>query len=70
MKWPFYSLNLNFIKHLWYKLKEMIYDAHLNIEWLRESDEKIQTALLTDLQKVWLKIDKELMKAEEWYTHF
>ena len=63
----------------------MIYDVHSDIEWLRESDEKIQTALLTDLQKVWLKIDKELMKkliksinmrinaviqAEEWYTHF
>ena len=85
MKWPPYSPDLNSIEHLWYKLKEMIYDARPDIEWLRGSDEKIQAALLTGLQEVWLKIDKELMKelirsmnmrvnaviqAEGWYTHF
>ena len=85
MKWPSYSPDLNSIEHLWYKLKEMIYDARSDIEQLRGSDEKIQAALLTGLQEVWLKIDKELMKklirsmnmrvnaviqAEGWYTHF
>ena len=31
MEWPPYSPDLNLIKHLWYRLKELVFKRHLEL---------------------------------------
>ena len=84
ISWSSYSLDMNFIKHLWKCLKESILELHS--EMLDISDDQIiYWALITALHEAWESINHELLhelmasmkdrvkaliKAEGWYTKY
>ena len=41
MDWPPYSPDLNLIKHLWFQLKEMVYEVCLGIDDVGGDDDKV-----------------------------
>ena len=80
-----YSLDLNLIEHLWFHLKELVYDHCPDIEKVDGDDDKVRKALLDALFKPWESIDmyclhdlvwsmergvKAIIASEGWYTRF
>jgi transposase len=43
--WPPYSLDLNLIKNLWRKLKELVYKVNPIIDYVTGSDNTVRDAL-------------------------
>ena len=83
--WSFYSSDLNFIEHVWYELKKLIYEVNSNIDSMTDSDDKIREILWKTLKEIWTLIDVNMMKkliesmnrrikavinANEWYTKY
>ena len=85
MDWPPYSPDLNSIEHLWYWLKEIVYEWRPDLMNVKGGDEVIREKLLKALQEAWDDIGQELMdslirsmdmrineviKAKGWHTRF
>ena len=51
MNWPPYLSDLNSIKHLWFQLKELIYEIRSDIETVSEGEDTIRAVLLKALQE-------------------
>lgn len=83
--WPLYSPDLNCIKHMWFKLKEGVYQVRPDIESVSGGIDQVLNALWDALEQAWLLIDEELIDelirsmdnrvqaliaAEGWYTLF
>ena len=84
MEWPPYSPNLNPIEHLWYRLKELLYNRHPELFDLGKDDE-VREAMIKALMEVWREVKRQLMddlidsmttrvnavlEAKGWYTRF
>jgi hypothetical protein len=82
--WPLYSPNLNLIKHVWRKLKELVLKMHPEISNITR-EENIREALRKALQEAWDIIPKEyfdrliesmpsrvnaVIKAKGWHTKY
>ena len=85
MEWPSYSPDLNPIKHLWFRLKQLCLKHHPELIGMGGSPETIEGPLFAALADVWPKVGRELMDelirsmdtrinavilAEGWYTRF
>ena len=57
MNWPPYSSDMNSIEHLWFLLKEKVYDVCSDIEKAGGDDEKIRETLFEALFKAWEQLD-------------
>ena len=84
MEWPPYSPDLNPIEHLWYRLKELLYNRHPELFDLGKGDE-VREAMIKALVEVWKEVGRQLMddlidsmttrvnavlEAKGWYTRF
>ena len=85
MEWPPYSPDMNPIEHLWFRLKELVYEVNPDIEKVGGNVDKVQEALFDALAKAWQLIEKDylhdliwsmqarvkaLIEAEGWYTRY
>ena len=85
MEWPFYSLDLNPIKHFWYRLKELVLKYHPELLEVSGDNNKVREAIIKAMIDVWPKVGRELMNnlidsmttrvnavllVEGWYTRF
>ena len=85
MEWPPYSPDLNPIKHLWYRLKELVLKHHPELLEVSGDNNKVREAMIKAMIDVWPKVGRELMNnlidsmttrvnavllAEGWYTRF
>ena len=61
MDWPSYSPDLNSIKHLWFRLKELVYKIRPDIETVSGGEDTIRAVLLKALQEAWPRITREYM---------
>ena len=66
MKWPFYSSNLNFIEHLWFLLKERVYQINLNIENVKDDDDDVRKTLFEALFKTWESLEDDYLHDLMW----
>lgn len=57
-----YSLDLSLIKQFWYKLKKLIYQAHLEIVSLDSNNDIFQKVFQKALKKAWMLIDIKIIK--------
>ena len=62
MKWPPYSFDLNPIEHLWFKLKELVYQVNPHIENVKGDEDVIREALFKTLFEAWQLIDESILK--------
>jgi len=58
--WPPYSLDLNPIKHLWPRLKELIYELRPDLDSITNKQEQ-QRVLIEVLPQAWLRIDRKII---------
>ena len=85
MEWPPYSPDMNPIEHLWFRLKELVYEVNPDIEKVGGNVDKVQEALFETLAKAWQLIEKDymhdliwsmqasvkaLIETEGWYTRY
>ena len=42
--WPFYNFDLNFIEHVWYDLKKLVYEVNPNIDSVSGFDDIVKEA--------------------------
>ena len=85
MEWPPYSPDLNPIEHLWYRLKELIYQRHPELMRVGGNDDKVREAMIQAMKNVWPEVGRQLMDdlidsmttrvnavldAKGWYTRF
>lgn len=83
--WFLYLPDLNVIEHMWFKLKETVYQVCLDIENVENSKENITNVLFDALEKAWPLLNERLVDelirnmkrrietviaAEGWYTRF
>ena len=83
--WSFYSLDLNLIEHLWYLLKQLVYQINSDIDSMTVSENIVREILWKTLKKIWTLIDEKIMRvliesmkrriktviaAEEWYIKY
>ena len=83
--WSSYSSDLNCIEHIWFKLKEKVYQVNSNIESIDGGVDRVTNALWNVLKQAWPAIDEELIDrlirsmtervqaviaAKGWYTRF
>ena len=61
MNWPPYSPDLNPIEHLWFRLKELIYEIRPDIETVSGGEDTVRAVLLKALQEAWPRITREYM---------
>lgn len=59
--WPPYSPDLNPIEHLWFRLKQLVYEVRPDIEQVHGGVDAIQDALGDALERAWQLIDKDLL---------
>ena len=85
MEWPPYSPDLNPIEHLWFRLKELVFEHHPELMQIGGTDDKVREAMIHAMQDVWPQVGRELMhdlidsmttrvncvlEAEGWHTRF
>lgn len=85
LEWPPYSPDLNPIKHLWFRLKQLVYEVRPDIEQVGGDADSVQDALWDALERVWHLVDEDLLEklvdsmprrvaaciaAEGWYTRY
>ena len=82
LDWPPYSPDLNPIEHLWYRLKQKVYEVRPDIEQFGGGADRVRDALSDALERVWYLIEEDLLvestpwrvaaciKAEGWYTKY
>lgn len=85
MDWPPHSPDLNPIEHMWFPLKEGVYDVNPNIESIQGSREKREDQLWAALETSWSNIRADIqgelvksmdtrvnavLEAKGWYTRF
>ena len=83
--WPPYFPDLNPIEHLWFRLKQLVYEVRPDIDEVGGSEDIIRDALFEALEEAWTRIDGQLMEdlirsmdnriqaviaADGWYTRF
>ena len=61
INWPSYLSDLNLIEHLWFRLKELIYEIRPDIETVSEGEDTVRAVLLKALQEAWSRITREYM---------
>ena len=57
LKWPPYSSDLNPIKHIWVRLKEIIHKDDPTFKFCKGAPERLQLELAAALQEAWDKIE-------------
>ena len=60
--WPLCSPDLNSIEHLWYELKNLIYQVRPDTDSGTTNDNTAREALWKALEEAWTLIDSEIMK--------
>ena len=85
MEWPPYSPDLNPIAHLWYRLKQLVYERHSELLRVGGNNDKVRESMIKSMTDVWPEVGRELMdnlidsmttrvnavlEAEGWYTRF
>jgi len=85
LEWPPYSPDLNPIEHLWFRLKQLVYNVRPDIEQVRGDAERVREALYEALERAWTMIPEELLldlvrsiekrvqaviQAEGWYIKY
>ena len=85
MEWPPYSPDLNPIKHLWYRLKELVFEHYPELMQVGGNYEKVQKAMINAMLDVWSEVRDKLMhdlidsmttrvnavlEAKGWHTRF
>lgn len=63
VSWPPYSPDLNPIKHVWKKLKELVYIRHPDILSLPKDTEATKEAIFEAIKEAWEAIPDEFFKA-------
>ena len=61
--WPPYSPNLNPIEHVWYVLKQLVYQVNPDIDSVTSSDDKVHEVLWKALEEAWALIDEEMLRS-------
>ena len=61
--WPPYSPNLNPIEHVWYVLKQLVYQVNPDIDSVTGSDDKVREVLCKALEEAWALIDEEMLRS-------
>ena len=62
MKWSLYSLDLNLIENLWALLKKKIYKVYLNLNSLKNKENKAETQLFQILQMIWANLREKIIE--------
>ena len=85
LEWPPYSPDLNPIEHLWFRLKNLVYQVNPDIEKVGGNVDTVREALFEALERAWTMIPEDLMldlirsmqrrveaviAAEGWYTRY
>ena len=85
LEWPPYSPDLNPIEHLWFRLKNLVYQVNPDIEKVGGSADTVREALFKALERAWTMIPEDLMLdllrsmqrrveavivADGWYTRY
>ena len=85
MEWPPYNPDFSLIKHLWYRLKEVVYTRHPELLRIGRSLDNIREAMIKAILEVWEEVGEKLsydlidsmttrvnivLAAEGWYTRF
>ena len=52
----FYSLDLNLIEYLWYRLKEFVYTRYLELIDVPGKDDNVYKAMIKAIIDVWLEV--------------
>ena len=83
--WPPYSPDLNPIEHLWFRLKQLVYQVNPQIEQVKGDIDTVRDALWDALEQAWHLIEEDILdqlvdsmqrrveaviKAEGWYTKY
>ena len=85
LEWPPYSPDLNPIEHLWYRLKQLVYQVNPHIEQVKGNADTVRDALWDTLEQAWHLIEEDILddlvgsmqrrvqaviKIEGWYTKY
>ena len=85
LEWPPYSPDLNPIEHLWFRLKNLVYQVNPDIEKVGRNADTVREALFEALERAWTMIPEDLLldlirsmqrrveaviAAEGWYTPY
>ena len=61
LEWPPYSLDLNPIEYLWFRLKKLVYQVNPDIEKVSGNADTVREALFEALERAWTIIPEDLL---------
>ena len=61
--WPPYSPNFNPIEHVWYVLKQLVYQVNPDIDSATGSDDKVLEVPWKALEEAWALIEEEMLRS-------
>ena len=62
LDWLPYSPDLNPIKHLWFRLKKLVYKVRPDIEEVGSDVEHVREVLYNALEQAWVRIEGKVME--------